>query len=122
MKKVLLIAIVAMMALAAVGCAAPAADVTLGGTTWTFVSTINPETGETLTAEDLGIAVGDVLYIFEEDGTFTASNNVTEDAQGTYTIEGDKVTLDLNNVPQEFTISEDTMVSTDGTEATLTKM
>ena len=54
-------------------------------------------------------SVTESVYVFEQDGTFTMLMNGEELGSGTYTMEGDTVTIDLDGAKTELTLDGDTL-------------
>ncbi len=123
MKKVLLIAVIAMMAIAAVACGAPAAeDAGLVGTTWELESMIEPTSGMVITGDDLAALAGETTYEFKADGVLTTNNELSGAIDMEWSQEGSVVTITANGLSADYNLDGTTMVSTDGNEVTLVQM
>ena len=59
--------------------------------------------------ESIDLSDTESVYVFEQDGTFTMLMNGEELGSGTYTMEGDTVTIDLDGAKTELTLDGDTL-------------
>ena len=64
---------------------------------------------ETIGEESIDLSDTESVYVFEQDGTLTMLMNGEELGSGTYTMEGDTVTIDLDGAKTELTLDGDTL-------------
>ncbi len=107
MKKVLVLVMTLVMAMALIACGAPAAESTdaesIEGTTWMITSMTNA-------GEEMDVtAMGDTYYTFEADGVLIVENTLTESGEGTWSQSGSTITITAGGASADYTLSDSTL-------------
>ncbi len=122
MKKILPIAMIAVLTLALVACApaaeAPADTATVEGTTWMLSHVSTPE-GD-MDSDMIASMFGETYYTFEAEGVLTTENSIQGVVEGTWSQDGANVTITAAGVSTTFTLNGSELLLDDGAGNTST--
>ncbi len=105
-SKILLVTVCAVLCLSLAACGG-SKGTSVEGTTWKMTS-ITTSDGTEMSGDDLESVFGETLYAFEADGVLAIAS-AGQEIEGTWSQDGDTVTIEASGAATSATVSGSTM-------------